>query len=105
MEQGTFSPTHSIHYGISCHWKVEKIICNIAWRKTVRRMYLTNINSTIAENINFFMYKYNFTHHDWFGQLHVILKKRKSFVINSASTDMDSYILKFEHMYVNTFNT
>ena len=32
------------------------------------------MNSTIAENIKYFMYKYNLTYHAWFGPLHVILK-------------------------------
>ena len=41
------------------------------YRKIVK-MYFTNMNSTIAENIKFFMYEYNFTYHDWFGPLHVI---------------------------------
>ena len=46
------------------------------------------MNSTIAENIKYFMYKYNFTYyHDWFGPLHVILKKIECYVINSSSTD------------------
>ena len=55
------------------------------YRKIVR-MSFTNINSTVAENIKFFMYKYNFTYHDWFVPLHVILKKIECYVINSAST-------------------
>ena len=38
---------------------------------TIVKMSFTNINSTIAENIKFFAYKYNFTYHDWFGPLHV----------------------------------
>ena len=50
-------------------------------------MSFTNMNSTIAENIKYFMYKYNFTYYDWFGLLHVILKKIECNVINSASTD------------------
>ena len=50
-------------------------------------MSFTNMNSTIAENIKYFMYKYNFTYYDWFGPLHVILKKIKCYVINNASTD------------------
>ena len=33
------------------------------------------------------MYKYNFTYYDWFGPLHVILKKIECYVISSASTD------------------
>ena len=33
------------------------------------------MNSTIAENMKYFMYKYNFIYYDWFGPLHVILKK------------------------------
>ena len=33
------------------------------------------------------MYKYNFTYHDWFVPLHVILKKTECYVINCASTD------------------
>ena len=36
------------------------------------KMSFTNINSTIAENVCFFMYKYNFTYHDWFGPLYAI---------------------------------
>ena len=50
-------------------------------------MSFTNMNSTIAENIKYFMYKYNFTYYDWFGPLHVILMKIECYVINSASTD------------------
>ena len=34
-----------------------------------------------------FLSKYNFTYYDWFGPLHVILKKVECYVINSASTD------------------
>ena len=45
------------------------------------------MNSRIAENIKFFMYKSNCTYQDWFGSLHVIIKKIESYVINSASTD------------------
>ena len=47
-------------------------------------MSFTNINSTIAENFKFFMYKYNFTYHDWFGLLHVILKKIECYNNNSS---------------------
>ena len=50
-------------------------------------MSFTNVNSIIAENVKFFMYKYNFTYHDWFGPVHAILKKTECYVINSASTD------------------
>ena len=50
-------------------------------------MSFTNMNSTIAENIKYFMNKYNFTYYDWFGPLHVILKKIECYVINSASID------------------
>ena len=56
------------------------------YRKIVR-MSFTNINSTIAENIKFFMYKYNFTYHDWFVPLHVILKKIECHINNNTSTD------------------
>ena len=50
-------------------------------------MSFTNMNSTIAENIKYSMYKYNFTYYDLFGPLHVILKKIECYVINSASLD------------------
>ena len=50
-------------------------------------MSFTNMNSTIAENIKYFMYKYNFTCHDWFGSLHDILKKILYYIINSSSTN------------------
>ena len=43
--------------------------------RRIVKMSFTNMNSTIAENVNYFMYKYNFTYHDWFGPLNVILKK------------------------------
>ena len=55
--------------------------------RRIVKMSFTNMNSTIAENIKYFMYKYNFTYYDWFGPLHVILKKIECYVINSASTD------------------
>ena len=45
------------------------------------------MNSTIAENMKLFMYRYNFTYHDWFGPLNVILKKIQCYVIKCASTD------------------
>ena len=44
-------------------------------------MSFTNVNSIIAENVKFFMYKYNFTYHDWFGPENVILKKTECYVI------------------------
>ena len=40
--------------------------------RRIVKMSFTNMNSTIAENVNFFMYKDNFTYHDWFGPLNVI---------------------------------
>ena len=48
-------------------------------------MSFTNMNSTIAENVNFFMYKYNFTFHDWFGPLNDILKKIECYVFKCSS--------------------
>ena len=56
------------------------------YRRTVKISF-TNMNSAITENIQFFMYKYNFTYHDWFGPPHIILKKTECYVVNSASTD------------------
>ena len=53
----------------------------IAWRKTVRRIW----NLQFAENVNFFVYKCNFTYHDWFGSLNVILKKIECYVIKCSS--------------------
>ena len=50
-------------------------------------LLVITINVYTAENIKYFMYKYNFTYYDWFGLLHVILKKIECYVINSASTD------------------
>ena len=70
-------------------------------------MSFTNMNSTIAETMKFFMYKYNFTYHDWFVPLHAILKKTPCYVINSASTDdildcldllSESYVMKETHV-------
>ena len=68
-------------------------------------MSFTNMNSTIAENIKYFMYKYNFNYYDWFCPLHVILKKIECYVINSASTDdicaataSESYAMKETHV-------
>ena len=55
--------------------------------RRIVKLSFTNMNSTIAENITYFMYKYNFTYYDWFGPLHAILKKIECYVINSASTD------------------
>ena len=46
-------------------------------------MSFTNMNFTIAENIKYFMYKYNFTYYDWFDLLHVILKKIECYVSNN----------------------
>ena len=45
------------------------------------------MNSTFAENVKFFMYKYNFTYHEWFGPLNVILKKIECYVTKCASAD------------------
>ena len=35
--------------------------------------------------LSFFMYKYNFTYHNWFGPLNVILKKIECYVIKCSS--------------------
>ena len=43
-------------------------------------MSFTNMNSTIVKNVKFFMYKYNFPYHDWFGPLNVILTKIEYYV-------------------------
>ena len=59
---------------------------NALYRKNVQKSF-TNMNSTIAENIKYFVYTYNFTYYDWFGPLHVILKKIECYVNNSVSTD------------------
>ena len=69
-----------------------KFVCSLfnsryALYRRIVKMSFTNMNSTIAENIKYFMYKYNFTYYDWFGPLHVILKKIECHVINNASTD------------------
>ena len=55
--------------------------------RRIVKMSFPNMNSTIAENIKYFMYKYNFTYYDWFGPLHVIFFKIECYVINNASTD------------------
>ena len=44
-----------------------------------------NMESTIAENVKFFVYKCNFSYHDWFGSLNVILKKIECYVIKCSS--------------------
>ena len=49
-------------------------------------MSCINIYSTIAENVKFFMYKYYFTYHEWFGPLNVILKKIEYYVFKCSST-------------------
>ena len=55
-------------------------------------MYFTNRKYTIAENIKLFMYKYNFTYHDWLGPLHVFLKKIECYFINKL---VNLYNLQF----------
>ena len=77
-------------------------------------MSFTNMNSTIAENIKYFMYKYNFTYYDWFGPLHVILKKIENVMLLIAPRLMifvlplpsESYVMKETHviclMYMHT---
>ena len=47
--------------------------------RRIDKMSFTNMNSTIAENIKYCMYKYNFTYYDWFDPLHVILKKMECY--------------------------
>ena len=54
----------------------------------------------IVDNNKFFMYKYNFTYHDWFGPLYVILKKIECHVINSASTDDICIITAIRELFV-----
>ena len=44
------------------------------------------MNSTIAVNVKFFMYKYNYTYHDWFVPLNVNLKKIECYLIKCSST-------------------
>ena len=69
-------------------------------------MFFTNMNSAVVKYVKYFVYKYIFTYYDWFGQLHVILKKIECYVINSASTDdiefvmsvlSESYVMKETH--------
>ena len=65
-------------------WSFLNSISKYTLYRRIVKMSFTNINSTIAENFKFFMYKYNFTYHDWFGLLHVILKKIECYNNNSS---------------------
>ena len=57
--------------------------------KHIVKLSLYNMNSTIGENIRYFMYKFNIRESEWHSPLHVINKKVDLFVNRNVNIDVE----------------